>query len=131
MSLLRRGWVPVLPASEESEPTGAVRPGAIRRRPLQYVSGPGDAARADCRAELLAGERVNGDDVELDRHLLDPLVRGVLGDQAAQARLGHEMIARSEEPSKTLERTEWKDLPAPNAASDLGQLVGRLDSPGM
>ena len=78
-----------------------MRPGAIRRRPLQYVSGPGDERLGQTvAAELLAGEHVNGGDVELDRHLLDPLLRGVLGDQAA-------------------------------SAPDLRQLVSRLDSLGM
>ena len=51
----------------------------------------------------------------------------VLGDQTAQARFGHEVIARSEEAEQAAERTKWKHLPAPDAAPDLGQLVGCLN----
>jgi hypothetical protein len=69
--------------------------------------------------------------VELERHLLDPLIHGVLGDQAAQARLEHEVSARSEDAEQAAARTEWKSLPAPNSAPDRGRLVSRLDSLGM
>ena len=80
--------------------------------------------------QLLAGEHVDGDDVKLDRHPLEPVVRHVLGDQTAQARFRHEVIARSQEAEQAAEWTKWKHLPAPDATPDLGQLVGCLDRLG-
>ena len=115
-------------------------PPSINARPSQATGGKttGIAALARTassagpreRRQLLAGEHVDGDDVKLDRHLLKPLVRGVLGDQTAQARSEHEVIARSEEAEQAVERTKRKHLPAPDAAPDLGQLVGCLNSLG-
>jgi hypothetical protein len=54
----------------------------------------------------------------------------VLGDQTAQARFGHEVIARSEKAEQAAERTKREHLPAANATPDLGQLVGFLDRLG-
>jgi hypothetical protein len=62
--------------------------------------------RTACEPQPLAGEHVDGDDVKLDRHLFEPVVCGLLGDQRTQARIGHEMIARSEEAAQAAERTK-------------------------
>lgn len=68
--------------------------------------------------------------MKLDRHLLKPAVRGVLGDQTAQARSQHDVIARSEEAEHAVDRTKLTHQPAPGAAPDLGQLVSCPNSLG-
>jgi hypothetical protein len=93
-------------------------------------AGKGGAAedRLDDRpareAQLLAGDDVDGDDVERDRHVLELAALDVALEQPPQARLGDEMIARADEAEQARERVERERLSAAQPAPDVAERVG-------
>jgi hypothetical protein len=75
--------------------------------------------RAGGEQQLLAGDHVNGDDVQWDRHVLELEGGEVFGDEPAQARVRDEAGARPEEAEQTADRVDGEDLPAPDTAPEM------------
>ena len=114
-------------------------PPSINARPSQAPGGKTTGIAGVARTASSAGpcEKAAAPPVSLRRRRREtrsasaqPAVRGVLGDQTAQARSQHDVIARSEEAEHAVDRTKLTHQPAPGAAPDLGQLVSCPNSLG-
>ena len=77
--------------------------------------------------ELLAGEDVDGDDVQRDRQVLEARGLDVALDQRAAGRTRDEMVTGADESEQAGERVERERLPAAQAAPDLPERVGGRD----
>jgi hypothetical protein len=102
---------------------------ADRRQHRRYRGACHDGVdrRAAGQPQLLAGDDVNGDHVQLERHLLEPLVLDVASDEPSHPAIGHQVVARSEEAQQSDQRVDREDLTAPQADPDLTQGIGCLD----
>jgi hypothetical protein len=83
--------------------------------------------RARGEEGFLARDDVHGDDVERDGEVLQPFGLDVVCEQPAQARVGHEVGACTEEPEEAGDRIEGKDLAAPDLSPDGAERFGGLD----
>ena len=73
---------------------------------------------------------VHGHDVERDGHLLQPFGLDMVFDQPAQAGVGYEVGACTEEPEEAGEGIQGEDLATPDLLPDGRERVGRLDGLG-
>ena len=65
------------------------RDGAARQDSIEH--------RSVREPQLLAADDVDGDDMQRDRQLVEPVALDVPRDQPAQARIGHKVVARADE----------------------------------
>jgi hypothetical protein len=65
--------------------------------------------------------------VQRDRKVLEPVDGQALRDQRTQSAVGDHVPAQAREPKQSGERVERKDLSAPQADPDTGQLRGGGD----
>ena len=83
--------------------------------------------RAGGEQQLLAGDHVDGDDVQRDRQVLELLGFEVLGDEPTQSGVRHEVGAGAEKAEQAAERVEREDLAALDVVPDRCQVVGGVD----
>ena len=76
--------------------------------------------------QLLAGHDVDRHHVQGNRQLLEVVVLNVLGHEPAEAGVGDEMGARTEEAQQAGQGVERKNLSAVQSSPDGAELIGRI-----